>query len=161
MTDLNNPYHGYRNQEEMETYILLKNYFQSSLSARKLLPQIMFKALKDLAVSKSFEFEGQQFSYMDKEIPSILNMIQVDIIAKIMMYIEDLVTLLIAIRDCNGNYYRLLDRTSEQDLDLGGRISEFLKNIDTFASDQWRTMLGYATPDEFATEYPAVSKLIS
>jgi hypothetical protein len=47
---------------------------------------------------KGFEFGGQKFKFTVQEIPSINNIIQVDIISKIMMYIEDLVSLLIGMK---------------------------------------------------------------
>src|SRR5215207_6782837 len=97
--DLTNPYHGYRNQQEVQNYLLLNNYIQNSFSARGLLIKFMFKILDELTKNKSFKFEEEIFSFGPEEIPVIQGMLQIDIIAKIMMYIEDLVILLEGVRE--------------------------------------------------------------
>jgi len=101
------------NQEEMESYFILQNYLQNGFSARGLL--LIFKHLD--SIRKSREFEGEKYSANTQ-------------IAKIMMYIEDLFTILIAVKDFNADYYRLLDKNLEENYenkDLGDRITLFMK----------------------------------
>jgi hypothetical protein len=158
--DINSTYHGYRSHDEMEAYILLKFYLDYSFSARGLLIKFAFKMLEQIMTSKSFEFEGEKTLFSDAEIPSIQSMLQIDIIAKIMMYIEDLIILLEAIREHNANYYKLLDKNNEEDIELGQRIRQFFINKEKFNFEDWRTMLSYVKPDQTSHEH-VITKLIN
>lgn len=106
----------------MQTYLMLKNYVESSLPARGLLVKIMFKELKEIANNRFLEFEGQRFPFTEQEIPSIMGTMQMDIVS------EDLLTLLIAMKDYDGNYYRLLDKKTRQ-LMLKEMISVYLRQL--------------------------------
>jgi hypothetical protein len=120
----------------------------------------MFRMLKEITKNRSFEFEGETYSYRGEEIPAIQGMLQIDIIAKIMMYIEDLIILLEGIRETEGNYYKLLDRETKDDLDLGTRIGQFFNNKDKFTTEEWRKMLSYLNPYELKPHSDAITKLI-
>jgi hypothetical protein len=157
--DLDNPYHGFKSYDEMQVYLLLKNYIQSSLPARSLLLKLMFRAMDEISTHKGFEISGQKFKFTDQEIPVINSIIQIDIISKIMMYIEDLISLLIGMKDFDGNYYGLLDRKSRGDIDLGKRIQGFIDSVENFTPWEWKKMLSYASSDEF-TLSPTAIKLI-
>lgn len=160
--DISNAYHGYRSHEDMQAYILLKLYLDYSFSARGLLIKFAFKMLEQMTASKPFEFEGEKTSFSDQEIPSIQSMLQIDIISKIMMYIEDLIILLEGIREYNINYYKLLDKRNEDDVELGQRIRQFFNNKENFTFENWRTMLSYVKPEEINSNHrPIITKLIN
>ncbi len=137
--DISNPFVGYRNYEEMETCFLLQNYLQNGFPARGLLLKLIFKILDDVISNRGFDYEGEKYSFNEEEIPALKSMIQIDIMSKIMMYIEDLFTILIAIKDFNANYYKLLDKNLEDDndKDLGDRIHKFTN--ETKLSCDWRS----------------------
>jgi hypothetical protein len=116
--------------------------------------------LEETVKNNGFEFEGQRTSYNERELSSVVGMIQVDIISKIMMYIEDLVILMEGLRVCNGNYYKLLDMKAEEDIDLGSRISRFFETQDKFTFDEWRKILSYINPKELSSKDPIVTRLI-
>jgi hypothetical protein len=75
--------------------------------------------------------------------------IQIDIIAKIMMYVEDFIIILEANRRFDGNYYLMLD---EKKPDLGGRVTEFLGSMDTLGTEDYRKMLCYGKPGSFGLD---------
>jgi hypothetical protein len=158
--DISNTRSGYRNHDEMRAYILLKSYLDYSFPARGLLIKFAFKMLEQVMASRSFEFEGEKTSFDDEEIPFVQSMLQVDIISKIMMYIEDLIILLDGIREHNGNYYKLLDKKSEEDIELVQRIRQFFINKEKFNFEDWRTMLSYVKPYE-TNHKPIITKLIN
>jgi hypothetical protein len=145
-SDITNQFNGYKNSEEMETCFLLQNYLQNGFAVRGLLLKLIFKTLDDLNKNKGFEYDGEKYSFNEEEISALRSMIQIDIISKIMMYIEDLFAILIAIKDFNANYYKLLDKNLESNndnQDLGERISEFIRNEIELPSEYWRRMLSY------------------
>src|SRR5215211_169364 len=131
INELNNAFNGYRNYEEMQTSILLQTYIMHAFSARGVLLKLTLNDLTQLNKDKGFEYDGERYSFGETQLAVIRSMIQIDIIAKIMMYIEDLIILLEAIRESNGNYYYLLDKRyshyQEDDLDVGARICRFFK----------------------------------
>jgi hypothetical protein len=144
--DIVNQFNGYRNYEEMEICFLLQNYLQNGFGARGHLLKLIFKALDDISKNRELSYEGEKYSFNVEEIRIIKSMMQIDIISKIMMYIEDLFTMLIAIKDFNANYYKLLDKdleSSYDNKDLGDRISEFIKNEVKLTYEDWRRMLSY------------------
>jgi hypothetical protein len=130
----------------MQNYLLLENYIKSSLPARGLLLKFMFKTLKEITQHRSFEFEGQAISFEKEDLPALQSMLQIDIIAKIMMYVEDLIIILLAILEADGNYFLLLDRHSKEEPDVGDRIKLFFRDKDNFSMEDWRKMLSYINP---------------
>ena len=122
--DLTNQYHGYQDQQEIQNYLILENYINTSFLARGYSLKFMFKTLNEITQKKSFEFEGETIAFNKEDLLVLQSVLQIDIIAKIMMYVEDLIILLEAILKTDGDYYVLLDRNTNEDLDLGDRIKK-------------------------------------
>ncbi|MDQ6862968.1 MAG: hypothetical protein M3044_04015 [Thermoproteota archaeon] len=160
--DITNPYHGYRDQEEMQNYLLLENYIKSSFPARGILLKHMFKNLNEIIQNRSFLFEGEPISFSKEDLPVLQSIFQIDIIAKIMMYVEDLIIILEAILKKGGDYYALLDIdiTKDRDVDVGDRIKKFFQDKDNFSMTDWRKMLSYLNPSNQIKYSNVIAKLI-
>jgi hypothetical protein len=104
-----------------------------------------------IIVRIEFDHDGEKYSFSEEQTLALKSMIQIDIISKIMMYIEDLFTILIAMKDFNADYYRLLDENLESNYDnkdLGDRISQFIKDETKFSSEDSRRILSYIEVDK-------------
>ena len=160
--DITNPYHEYRDQEEMQNYLLLENYIKSSFPARGILLKHMFKNLDEIIQNRSFLFEREPISFSKEDLPVLQSIFQIDIIAKIMMYVEDLIIILEAILKKGGDYYGLLDIdiTKDRDVDVGDRIKKFFQDKDNFSMTDWRKMLSYLNPNNQLKYSNVIAKLI-
>ena len=98
-------------------YYLLKNA-RENVSSRKLLLDIDFYALEQM------EQETSHTENSNQSIPVVRNTIQIDIISKIMMYIEDIVVLAASLLEEKNFYDEFLSPSSG---DLGGAIKMFLQ----------------------------------
>lgn len=86
----------------IETLLPLENYIEDSVETRKWLLEMMFEALDKIDNQhKSIDIE----SLKRFELSKTRGVIQIDLVAKLMMYIEDLVIILEANRKFDGNYY--------------------------------------------------------
>jgi hypothetical protein len=160
--DITNPYHGYQDQEEVQNYLLLENYIKSSCPARGILLKHMFKNLNEIIQNRSFVFEGEAISFSKEDLPVLQSIFQIDIIAKIMMYVEDLIIILEAILKAGGDYYGLLDIdiTKDRDVDVGDRIKKFFQDKDNFSMMDWRKKLSYLNPNNETKYSNVIAKLI-
>lgn len=157
--ELTNLFGGFNNQVDRETYYLLDNYAKESVYARGWLLTILSKALEEVNSDK-FMAKGKMVPLRGSDLAKTRSIIQVDIIAKIMMYIEDSVILLIGNKTPEQNFYDYLDR---KDPDLGERITAFLNQIDSMTDAEYRSMLCYVDVEKLALkaeEKAVIKKLI-
>jgi hypothetical protein len=144
--ELGPPLFGYKDQNEFETAFLLKNYLTNGFPARGWLLKFLFKLLDDID-TPNFEIEGKAIPSNSRS--NFQAFIQIDIISKIMMYIEDFVILLEGIRTNEGNYYELLGETEEskKKYNVGKILKHLFDNLHTISSDELRKGLSYINPD--------------
>jgi hypothetical protein len=156
IAELTNEFGGFKDQSERETYYLIENYAKESVYARGWLLTILNKALEEVNNEK-FSVKGKVVPLRGSELAKTRSIIQVDIISKIMLYIEDSVTLLIGNRTPGQNFYDFLDKN---DPDLGKRVTNFFNEIETITNEDYRTMLCYADVEklEFTPEEKKVVK---
>jgi len=107
-------------------YYLLKNA-RENVSSRGLRLRIDFFALEQM------ENGIWNIEIPNIMIPRVRNTIQMDIISKIMMYIEDVVVLAASLLE-EKNFYDEFLRPSSGD--LGGAIRCFFKNIERFSDEE-------------------------
>ena len=84
-------------------YLALRNYKENGLTGRGFLIRIMKAALEQIEAEKWIK------AISEAEKPQIRSLIQIDIISKIMMLIEDLAILAESFRQ-GKNFYDFLDR---------------------------------------------------
>jgi len=147
-----------KNELERNTYYSLSNYFHGSFYYRGILLKIAFNNLHDLEKNGYLVYNGKKVQYSEDSLGLVKSLIQIEIISKIMMYIEDLVALLESNR-LNINYYELLDKSTKNDIDLGERIGNFFKSLDTFTSSDWKKILCYIQDNQNA--YPKANELMN
>jgi len=145
MTELQNDFDGFKNIEEKQNVILLNNYLLYSLPARGILLKILLKSLHQINKDRKFEFNNRTNYFTSDETQSIRGFIQIDLVAKIMMYIEDLVILLEANVLPQGNFYQLLDK---KEPDVGERITTFFNKLATLTLEDCQKMLAYKRTDD-------------
>ena len=109
-----------------------------------------FDALERIKSNTWFhKFEGEN---IDAE-TMVKSMIQHEIIAKIMIYIEDLA--IISESLLRGvNYYTLLDEeeTSEETSDVGDIMKKFFKNIEHLSENDFTKIMSFGDPQDYAKD---------
>ncbi|HYA84525.1 MAG TPA: hypothetical protein VEH06_13925 [Candidatus Bathyarchaeia archaeon] len=129
----------------LETLLLLENYIEDGVKTRKWLLELMFQTL-----DKINNEHGPPTNLADKlDLSNRRGIVQIDIIAKLMMYIEDLIIILEANKKLDGNYYKVLD---EKTPDLGERVTQFIESIDGLSTEDYRKMLCYENPRNFGLD---------
>lgn len=130
-------------------YILLSNYLKFTNTSRGLLLRMNFDALERIKTNTWFyKFEGEN---IDAETIMVKSMIQHEIIAKIMIYIEDLA--IISESLLRGvSYYALLDEkeTSEETSDVGDMLEKFFKNIEHLSENDFAKIMSLGDPKDYA-----------
>lgn len=129
----------------LETLLLLENYIEYSVETRKWLLELMFQTLDKINNQQGHPTNLQ----VRLELSKSRGIVQIDIISKLMMYIEDLIIILEANRRFGGNYYQVLD---ERRPDLGERVTQFMESIDTLTAEDYRKMLSYGNPRKFGLD---------
>jgi len=137
-----NNYNGFGSKEEFETWYFLDNYASTAISSRSILLKFMFDKLQELE-SGELKVAGESITLGNAAKLSLKNIIQIDIISKIMMFIEDLIVILESMVSFNGRYYDILDRKETDGSDLGDKITRFMNGIDKFSEEDFRNMLSY------------------
>jgi len=122
-------------------YVLLRSY-QENIVTRGFLLRIPFVALKQI------ENDSWDIQIPDNEKPRVRSLIQIDIISKIMMYIEDLAILALAF-ESNKNFYELL---IDDTLDVGGKTGEFVNGIDSFTDSKILQIMSYADANKIGLD---------
>jgi hypothetical protein len=137
------------NKDEELEYILLRNYLELTDTSRGLLLKMDFDALNKIDSNTWLhKFEGDE---IDKQKRIVKSIIQQEIIAKIMIYIEDLA--IISESLLRGvNYYSLLDKkeTSEGIQDVGDILKKFFENIDQLSESDFAKIMSYGQPNDYA-----------
>lgn len=117
-------------------YLLLRNYKENGIIGRDYLLTIPFVALEQVEEDKWYikidENENSKFK----------RFIQIDIISKIMMYIEDLAILSESLL-LQCNFYDLLDC-----MDIGKMTGRFFEKINRISDEQIYKIMSYATPNQ-------------
>lgn len=148
MDEMTNSYYGFRSKNELEEYFLLFNYLHNGgIYARGMLLKLMFDDLKRSRPNSILTIDGHENKLTGNDANYLRSMIQVDIISKIMIYVEDLIIIIDSMMEPNKNYYHLLD---EHDPDVGTRVTTFLDNLSKLSDDEMRTILCYTYPDNSA-----------
>lgn len=118
-------------------YLLLRNYQENGLVGRGILLRIPFVALKQI------EEDKWNFKIDQNEKPRFRSFIQIDIISKIMMYIEDVAILAESLMS-QQNFYDLIYRSE----DLGKVVGSFFEKISVISDGEIYKVMSYAAPDQ-------------
>lgn len=128
--------------ELKKDYFLLKNYQDNIFSMRGILLKISMYSLEQI---DNDTFPLGKFQGVEKiKIKSIL---QMEIISKIIMYIEDLVILSESFR-IGIPYYKLLDKSNENERDVGKIMKEFFNNVSSFSDEEFFKIMACANPKQ-------------
>lgn len=122
-------------------YLLLRNYQENNLLARGVLLRISFVALDQI------DSDSWIIKFTDPEKARIRPMIQIDIISKVMMYIEDLAIFAESFRQ-GKNFYDFLDKRTPEDKELGKVIEEFFNNLESYEEKDFYRIMSYIDPIE-------------
>ncbi|MDH3313002.1 MAG: hypothetical protein OEM28_07635 [Nitrosopumilus sp.] len=136
------------NDNDLE-YILLRNYLELTNTSRGLLLRMDFDALEKIESNTWFhKFEGEDIEKGKRIVKSI---IQQEIIAKIMIYIEDLAIISESLSR-GVNYYTLLDKkeTPEGIQDVGDILKEFFESIDKLSQKDFSKIMSLGNPEGYA-----------
>lgn len=143
-TILRGNYNGFSSEKEMETYLLLKNYLENGQTSRSLLFDLSLETLQKVSKDKIIDAAGVKLALTDDNLLRVRGILQVDIIGRLMMYIEDLLVICESMRTTQGNFYDIL----ESEKDLGDVIRDFILQIEEFTDDDYRKILSYLDPKE-------------
>ena len=127
-------------------YLLLRNYNENIRPMRGMLLKTTLNSINQIDEGK---FSVENLSETAKI--KAKSMFQMEIISGIMMYIEDLSVLSKSFK--NGtSYYKLLDRSDENQNDVGKTIEGFFKNVNSFSADEFCRIFGYKDPNQLNLE---------
>jgi len=130
-------------------YLALRNYKENGLTGRGFLIRIMKAALEQIEAEKWIK------AISEAEKPQIRSLIQIDIISKIMMLIEDLAILAESFRQGKNFYDFLVDEKA----DVGEMIGDFFASVESFSDKDIMTMLSYENPESLGIDEPSTSVL--
>jgi hypothetical protein len=126
---------------KLREYVLLRGY-QENIITRGFLLRIPFVALEQVENNSWYQ------AIPDNEKPRVRSIIQIDIISKIMMYIEDLAILSKSF-ELNKDFYELIiDNT----IDIGAKTGQFIENITSISDKKIMQYMSYADITETALE---------
>ena len=131
-------------------YTLLNNYLQFTYPSRKLSLEMDFDALEKIKSNDWFhKFEGEN---IDKQIMLAKITIQHEIIAKIMLYIEDLAIISESLLQ-GVDHYMLLDKQETPKIipDVGVTVQNFFKNIEYFSRSDFAKIMSLGDPTYYTT----------
>ena len=132
-----------RDLETKQEYLLLRNYNEIVQPMRGLLFAVAMKSINQTGEGKFLL--GNISSEKDKV--KAMQTFQLEIISSIMLYIEDLIVLSESFRR-GISYYKLLHLSDKGKIDLGKIIKEFFENMNSFSDEEFRTIFGYADPNQ-------------
>ncbi len=135
----------------METHFLLQNYIENSLPTRGKLFDFAISILE----KKTSEFKYSVREDKEEDLSNFRSVIQLQLIAIIMMYIEDLIIFLEGNQLLDQNYYDLLDQKNP---DVGERITEFFDHLEEKTPKEYRRMLSYISSYSLMKLFPKDSK---
>jgi len=137
----------------IENYYLIRNYLDLPLYARGITLRILFDAIEDIDAEKSkYPFKG------DEKL-KVKHMLQLDIISKIMMLIEDLGAFAVAFKEGPKNLSKIvLSRRSTS------KIHSFFQNLERINGDELLDIMGFPVLDKLSLnkeERQLVKKVMS
>ncbi len=123
-------------------YVLLNNYQQNALDFRGLLITIDYTVLEQLENNRLIllnrgKLKPITFASGHKE--KFQSAIQINIISKLMMYVEDLIIFMESFRR-KTNFYNLLNNN---EIDIGNVISSFIQNFEKLDNSTLQLILNY------------------
>jgi hypothetical protein len=125
-------------------HYLLESYLEDSLNARGIEFNFAINSLERIQYGKIDHLETT-LELNESALVMLREIIQINMMAIIMMYIEDLIIFLEANRSSDLSYYDLLDK---KDPDVGERITEFFEHFNETNDNDYCKMLCYITFDE-------------
>ncbi|WP_371504350.1 hypothetical protein [Nitrosopumilus adriaticus] len=135
-------------REKYTEVFLLDSYRNNGIFSREYLLNNDFNIIQNLIEQKKVKPESVGDAY--------LNILQFDIISKIMAYIEDLVIFSESFRT-GKLFYEILDKE-----DVGNVIKRFFESLDSFSTKDFLKIMGYLDleKENFGTNKDIVNKLI-
>lgn len=144
------------NSKITQEYFLLRNYKEYAFTARSMLLRMDFEAIERIDKSDWIvPFDKPDSEEAKKMIKST---IQLEIISKIMLFIEDLAIISESLRR-GISYYDLLPQSSEPREDIGKIIDQFFTKIDSISNEEIRKILSYSNPEAYALDYDSITLL--
>jgi len=132
--------------EIQKDYLLLRNYLENVFTMRGILLKDSMNSLKNI---QNDTFSLVTFRGIEKI--KLESVFQMDIISKIMMYIEDLIIISESFR-IETPYYKLLDISDENEKDVGKIIKYFFKNVNSFSDEDFFKIMSYVDPEQLDLE---------
>jgi hypothetical protein len=118
-------------------YMLLTSYLENGFTGRGALLRISFDVLKQIEEGRG------DFKINQNEMPKFKSFMQLDIISKIMMYIEDLAIISESFL-LKRNFYDLVFSSK----DLGEVIRSFFEKINCLSYEEIYKIMSYATSSQ-------------
>lgn len=131
-------------------YILLRNYLEHGLIGRGFQLKISFNALDQI------EKNQWDIVFSDNDKPVVRNLIQIDIISKIMMYIEDIAIISTSFLKGRTYYEIIIDKS----IDLGELIGNFYNEMDDITDNELLKIMNYTSLAEVDIENKFITKVI-
>ncbi len=122
-------------------YVLLRNYLENIVS-RGFLLRIPFVALEQI------EKNSWHIQIPDDEKLRVRSLIQIDIVSKIMMYVEDLAILAESFH-LNRDFYELL---MDENVDIGDKTGKFINEVDSFTHKKLLQIMSYLDTDQISLD---------
>jgi hypothetical protein len=119
-------------------YMLLRNYQENGILLRGFLLKMPFLTLEQI------EEDKWPFKFNENEKPKVKSFIQIDIISKIMMYIEDLAILSESFIS-QRNFYDIINDAS---IDIGEMIRCFFNKISDISDEGIYQIMSYAASNQ-------------
>lgn len=123
-------------------YMLLRNYQENGKTLRGFLLKMPFLSLEQI------EDDKWHFKFNENEKLKIKSFIQIDIISKIMMYIEDLAILSESFMS-QRNFYDIINDNS---IDIGEMIRRFFEKISYISDEGIYKIMSYAPSDKLGLD---------
>lgn len=134
-------------------YFLLRNYKVMSLITRGILLRADLEAIEKIQKNEWFvKFEEAE---LEKSKRMTIGMVQADIIAKMMMYVEDFAIISEGLLR-ETSYYELLDQkinpNTKEEEDIGKIIKSFFEKIDNLSENDLQKILSYGEPEDYTKD---------
>lgn len=127
--------------KKLREYVLLTNY-RENIYSRGFLLRVSFVSLEQI------EKNSWYMQIPDDERPRVRSLMQMDIVSKIMMYVEDLAILAESIH-LNRDFYELL---MDKNVDIGRKTGEFIHAVHSFTYEKLSQIMSYADIDQIGSD---------
>lgn len=118
--------------QNLDEYVMLRMY-EENIVKRGFLLRIPFVTLQQI------ESDSWKYPISKEEKPDVRTMIQIEIISKIMMYVEDFAIMAQSLM-CQRSYYSFL---TDKSVDLGSVVGDFIKRLDQLSYDEICKVMSY------------------